>query len=438
MDLKAKLGLHLKKKTERSTKNQLHDQPSIDCCHLSSLLPGRVTQTEFGEYFLVEYRYPLAHLHGKIHLGAIEHTDLAALTGVLKSPDLPSPERLGNFVFVDTETTGLAGGTGTYAFLVGIGYFQDAQFVLRQYLMEDYHQELAMLQALSADLAQFSHLVTFNGKSFDWPLLMSRFIFHRMRDICEPVQVDLLHPARRYYKRRLTSCSLGSLEGEVLGFYRENDISGAEVPSLFFRYLEERDGQVLLPVLQHNHWDILSLVSLITHLLETYLKPLEVLEAAEDLFSAGKIYEDLGAHDQAIQCYCHSLNKQRSPVLANEILTKLSFLYKRLGKLEEACDIWRGLAEKKRRHLPFIELAKYYEHTTKEFIKALEMTRQAKGLLLEQRRRYTSRKFQELLGAIGHREARLLKKLGVQERQTQDHQLNNRLFSNSLDKNLIR
>lgn len=407
MDLKAKLGLHSIKKTKKITP----DQRPMDRCHLSSLLPGRLTQTDFGEFFLVEYRYPLAHLHGSSQLGAIERTDLSALQGVLKNPKLPSPERLGNFVFIDTETTGLAGGAGTYAFLVGIGYFIDNQFILRQYLMEDYHQELAMLQGLSKELSQFSHLVTFNGKSFDWPLLMSRFIFHRMRDISEPVHVDLLHPTRRYYKRRLVDCSLGSIEGKVLGFYRENDISGAEVPGLFFRYLEERDGQVLLPVFQHNHWDILSLVSLITHLLETYLNPLTALEAAEDLFSAGRIYEDLGAHEEAIQCYCQSLKQQRSQVLRTEILTKLSFLYKRLGKLEEACDIWRGLAGENKRHLPLIELAKYYEHTAKDYLTALEMTKKAKTILSEQRRRYSSLKFKELLGAIDHRENRLLKKL---------------------------
>ncbi len=425
MDLKAKLGLYLKKQNhqiDEKSQTELNDliyEPLNHAYHLSRYLPGKVVESEYGEYFLAEYRYPLQHFHGQIHLGALQEGNLDALTGLLKNPDLVCPDGLENLVFLDTETTGLAGGSGTYAFLVGVGFFEDGEFVLHQYLMEDYHQELAMLQGLYETLQRFTHLVTFNGKSFDWPLMISRFTFNRMREIIQPVHIDLLHPARRYYKKRLESCSLGSLEGEILGFLRENDISGAEVPALFFSYLQEKDGRLLLPVMQHNHWDILSLVTLMSHLLQAYLNPEEILEEAEDLFSAGKIYEDLTQYDQAIRCYCQSLEQNLPTGLNHEILTRLSFLYKRLGMMEDACNIWRRFiaSESNLKHFPYIEMAKYFEHKVKDYHQALEMTRQARELLLTQRRFYRNLKFTELLAEVDHRETRLLKKLGVLDHQ---------------------
>ncbi|AZR73359.1 hypothetical protein BBF96_08165 [Anoxybacter fermentans] len=416
MDLKAKLRLHHKKENEgkKKARNEPVYEPFHKKHHLTRLLPGKMIQSEFGEYFLVEYRYPLNHFHGRTYLGALLREDLSALCGILKDQELVCPKNIESLVFVDTETTGLAGGTGTFAFLVGMGYFKEDEFILRQYMMEDYHQEFAMLDALYSKLQEFSHLVTFNGKSFDWPLLEGRFIYHRMKGNFSHVHVDLLHPARRYYKNRLMSCNLGSLEEAVLGFYRTNDIPGALVPELFFRYLEEKDGRILIPVFQHNHWDILSLVTLMTNLIQAYLRPYEVLDEPEDLFSAGKVYEDLGQYNQAVKCYSICLNQEISAHLKQEILKRLSFLYKRLGRMEEACSIWQSFINSKNnlRLFPYIELAKYYEHYSKDYRLALKMARDARQVLLKQRRLYTRNRFKELMDELEHREKRLLRKMG--------------------------
>lgn len=437
MDLRTKLGLHLNKKIKETEEaiqkkeplKQDHQDRMIQGTpttieewlyepihaeyHLTKLLPAQMIESELGEYLLAEYRYSLNHWHGKLPLGSLAVEELSALCGILKNSDLICPNGIEHLVFVDTETTGLAGGAGTFAFLVGVGYFENEEFVLQQYLMEDYHQELAMLDALLLKMQGFSHLVTFNGKTFDWPLLKDRFTYHRMRSNYDPVHIDLLHPARRYYKERLENCRLGSLEDRILGFTRTDDISGAEVPALFFNYLDEKDGRILMPVLQHNHWDILSLVTLLTHLIQAFLRPAQVLIEPEDLFSAGKIYEDVGQPDLAIDCYAICLEQQLTGSFSQEVLKRLSFIYKRLGRMDEACTIWRQFVERDGniRLFPHIELAKHLEHQCKDFQQALQMTQSARELILEKYQLFSRAKFKELLEELEHREQRLVRKL---------------------------
>lgn len=437
MDLKAKLALHQKKKTTdlpprtmavaqpERTRPEVHDEVSgLTKNSLLRLLPARRIMSDHGEYLCVEYRYPFSHSHGRFHLGALQQENLQALCGVLKDQAFLCPTDPGSLLFMDTETTGLHGGAGTYAFMVGLGYFTEAEFVLCQYMMEDYHQEFAMLDAVYRMMQQHTHLVTFNGKTFDWPLLESRFIYHRMRSGLRPIHVDLVHPARRYYKQRLENCRLGSLEEVVLGFARTGDISGAEVPSLFFRYVEEKDGQIIAPVFQHNHWDLLTLVTLLTHLVQAYCAPEEVLEKPEDLFSAGKVHEALGEYEQAISCHSRALQRKSSPHLRQEILARLSYLYKRLGRFEDACSIWQDFIQSSSnmRLFPYLELAKYFEHQCKDDQRALEITMAARELLLQQRRHYTQVRFNEWLAELDHRRERLEKRwLKQQEKFVQLH-----------------
>ncbi len=421
MDLKGKLSLHLNSKSKKTEdkkieqqENELIYEPIHQEHQLSDLLPGKVIQSDFGEFLLVEYRYPLHYFHGRIHLGGLSKEDMSVLGGVLKNQDLILPENLQNFIFMDTETTGLAGGAGTFAFLIGIGYFEEDEFVLQQYMMEDYHQELAMLDALYRKMQNFSHLVTFNGKSYDWPLLEGRLVYNRMKEDFCPIHVDLLHPARRYYKSRLESCNLGSLEREILDFIRANDISGSEVPALFFRFLDDKDGRILLPVFQHNHWDILSLVTLLTHLIQVFQSPKEVLDRPEDLFSAGKIYEDLGQVEQALLCYSHTLKQDIHCHFRQDVLKRLSFFYKRIGNINEAITIWQELiqSESNLHVFPYIELAKYFEHQCKDYHLALQMTDEALELVRKQRRLYSRARVKELESQLDHRKQRLVRKIG--------------------------
>ncbi len=419
MDLRAKLGLHFKKSDKPKVKKQ--DQQINELIYesinqeyqLSRLLPGKMVESDLGEFLLVEYRYPIDYFHGRINLGGLVSEEMSALCGVLKKPNMVCPKDLQNLIFLDTETTGLAGGAGTFAFLIGVGYFEEDEFVLRQYMMEDYHQELAMLDALLSELFKYSHLVTYNGKSYDWPLLEGRFIYHRIKEDFSPIHIDLLHPSRRFYKRRLERCNLGSIETEILDFKRTNDISGSEVPALFFRYLDQKDGRILLPVFQHNHWDILSLVTLIIHLIQAYLNPEDELHCPEDIFSAGKIYEDLGQVDLALKCYTQTLQQENASYFKQEVMKRLSFFYKRLGKMEEALLIWKELMESETnlQLYPYLELAKYFEHQCKDYQNALQMTEGAMGLVVKNRKLYSKIKLIELQNQLKHREQRLLKKI---------------------------
>ena len=170
---------------------------------------------------------------------------------------------IGRCLFLDTETTGLSGGAGTIAFQIGIGYFTPSGFVVEQFLMRDYAQEAPMLQALSTLMKRFSVLCTFNGRTFDVPLLKSRFLMNRMKDDCFPaVHADVLYPARRIWKLRLKRCTLGHLEEQLLHVQREDDLPGALVPQTFFQYLKDGDFSPLERILEHNKQDIVSLAQL--------------------------------------------------------------------------------------------------------------------------------------------------------------------------------
>ena len=172
-------------------------------------------------------------------------TDLRHLTpAVMESAfgfPFPSDLRPEDILFLDTETTGLAGGAGTVAFLVGMGYFTGRDFAVEQVLMRDYGQESELLRTVSAVAGRFSVLCTFNGRTFDAPLLASRFVMNRLPSRLPSAHADVLYPARRLWKLRLKRCNLANLEEQLLHVKREDDLPGAEVPQTYFRYLRDGD-----------------------------------------------------------------------------------------------------------------------------------------------------------------------------------------------------
>ena len=219
-------------------------------------------ENERGEFFLVETAVHLEVRHGDVPLSrfhAIEPRTVGVLTA---EPELDGFD-LRRAVFLDTETTGLAGGAGTAAFLIGVGLVDGERFRVRQYFMRDYHEEAALLHALAEELRRFDRLVTFNGKMFDVPLLDARFRLNRGRfPLAEAPHLDLLHPARRLWKARLESCRLQSLEAELMGLRRTGDIPGEEIPQVYFDWVRRRDARMLARVFEHNRQDIVSLAAL--------------------------------------------------------------------------------------------------------------------------------------------------------------------------------
>ena len=191
---------------------------------IDAYVDGRAEQNAYGEYFAARQALPFGRPYGKLRIGDLSTAELNPLNLFLGSATLPDLSRL---MFLDTETTGLAGGTGTCAFLIGLGAVEGSQFVVRQLFLRDYPEEKAMLSALADALKTHEGLVTFNGKTFDIPLLETRYALARMKSPFTRLHhLDLLHPARRLWKLRLENCRLGHLESEVLGVHREGDVEG--------------------------------------------------------------------------------------------------------------------------------------------------------------------------------------------------------------------
>ncbi len=306
--------------------------------------------------------------------------------------------------FVDTETTGLAGGSGTVAFLIGIGYVRGDRFVVEQYFMEDYDVEHDMLERIHHQLAGFDYLVSFNGKTFDVPLLASRAVLNRIRAPLDDMeQVDLLHAARRIYRRRLKKCDLQNLEREVLGRQREGDIPGALVPMMFFDYLKTGDFAPMRLVLEHNRVDIVSLLTLLCHLCHAVADPAG-LNYTEDQHSCARLQQSMGLLAQAEHSYQLAARGSDAP------LRDLSLLYKRQGRHEEAAQLWETMRSTGSFGLfPCEELAKHHEHRTGR----LDMALQAVDQCLDLAAGLGLRPDDGQISALMRRRARLARKMDI-------------------------
>ena len=287
--------------------------------------------------------------------------------------DIQMDWRLDRTLFIDTETTGLRG-AGTVAFLIGLGWIENGNFVVRQLVMRDYPEEMDMLLTLQDILPGFSCLVSFNGKSFDIPLLRDRFLLSRLPDPWRGfAHVDLLHIARRLWKARLGCCRLEALEETILGHSRENDIPGSQIPERFFRYLKSGDFSLLDGVIRHNRQDILSLAKLLSKLAAVYQAP-EQQQSFLDVLSAGRALEKRGLGEAARRCFqvasLSSFSRQARLFLAGSYRRKKDYP-PAAGVYFELID--RGEAEV----LDYVALAILLEHHLHDFASALRVTEKA-------------------------------------------------------------
>ncbi len=272
-------------------------------------------------------------------------------------------------LFIDTETTGLMGGAGTLAILVGVGKMEAGRLRVSQYYLSDYDQEEDMLKQLEQELLASDVLVTYNGKSFDVPLLRSRFVMARRNP--KPLDlphIDLLHGARRVYKKRLYSCTLTDIECQVLGIEREHDLPGKLVPEYWFRYVKTGDPEPMREILAHNEQDIVSLALLLDKLCRAYQDP-SALRHRQDVLSVGRAMERMGEQGRAA-CYYEAAG-------SGEALMALGVLNKRLRRYGEAADALERAARENGSVDAMIELAKLEEHRTKDFVRALFWTDRA-------------------------------------------------------------
>ena len=335
---------------------------------------------------------------------------------LMEASELPPAVDPTRILYLDTETTGLSGGAGTLVFQIGLGRLTPEGFRIDQRMIRDYPEERALLEATAEALADCDVICTFNGRTFDLPLLRSRMILQRLpvADLDKP-HIDLLHIARRVFKLRLQQCNLGRLEEKLLGIRREDDLPGSEVPERFFTYLRTGRFELLEDVLRHNEQDIASLCVLLNHMASLYHQP-EQLTFGEDLLSMGNGLERYQHPEEAR--YCWSLVPQ-GPAHAQSRL-QLAASYRRSGDREAAVKIWQDLARHHEGGIePWVELAKYYEHTARDLPRALSCTRHALAQLAEPSL-FPRETVQFERNALQYRYARLQRKLSGSREEQQE------------------
>ena len=351
--------------------------------NIEEILSGKFIKTPFGQSFVRENFFPNDYMCGDTLLSQIFKSSTHKLSHLVGDKRISEID-IRKTVFLDTETTGLSGGAGTFIFLIGLGYFTENQFCVRQYFMRDYDEEQALLSALNELLLKFESVITYNGKSFDLPLMETRFIMSGMEmNLKNPAHLDLLYPVRRLWKRRLENCSLSTVEREILGVYRENDVPGYLVPEIYFRYLRTGDARDIKGVFEHNLQDILSLVVLTAKINDFFKEPLNKNFYPLDIFSLGKIYDKRKEYIKSSFYYNEALKCNLPEEEFLETLKLISFVYKRQEKWEEAEKAWKETINKSREFIyyPYEELAKYYEHHLKDYKKAEEVVDEALGMV---------------------------------------------------------
>lgn len=314
-----------------------------------------------------------------------------------------------DIIFLDTETTGLSGGTGTHVFIVGIGRFNGDALHVRQYFMRHPGDERAMLSALASDLGDIGALVTYNGRSFDVPLLETRYRMHGQMFASIEQHIDLLSPARAIWKHRLPSCSLGTIERMVLGVEREMDAPGWMIPQLYFDYLRSRRIDTLEPVFEHNRIDIVTLARL-TGLVQTY--EAGIASPPNDIDRMGVALHRLRRHgdDEALRAIGQLWRMPSVPAdLRLRALKELSAALKRRRLYREAADEWLAAQRDPSRGIRLFaaeELSKYLEHRERDHARALAVARMgADGAALA--------RDADAVAAFERRLRRLERKIGV-------------------------
>ena len=339
--------------------------PRLD---IEELVQGLRVANGRGEFFLMESAVHLESSHGAIPLSrfrSLAPDSVAVLSG---EPGL-NGFRLHEAVFLDTETTGLAGGTGTAAFLVGLGWVDGERFHVRQFFMRDYHEEAALLHGLAAELSRFRSMVTFNGRLFDVPLLESRYRLCREPFPLDATQhLDLLQPARRLWKARIESCRLQTLERELLGFERQGDVPGAAIPSLYFDYVRQRDARALARVFEHNRLDIVSLAALAVYACQWVEQA--GAEDPRDVLSLARVLERARLLERSDAQYRRALAGTAD--VRVPALLWLAARAKRSGDHAAALALWEEAAGAGDAHA-LRELAMHHEHRGRAYAAALEI-----------------------------------------------------------------
>lgn len=395
----------------------------------ADVLGGAVDTRRDGLCIVVDRRYDADMRHGRHRIGDIvamlrgAEDGLSALRrawpssrGTLSATtaDAGAPS-LEGLCAIDLETTGLAGGAGTQAFLVGCARIDGDAIVVRQFLAPGFEFERAQLQALTDWMRDTSHLVTFNGRTFDLPLLEMRFSFNRLTWPWHHLpHLDALHPARRFWRERSTiagpdpdesSCSLGVLEKRLIGLHRVGDVPGFEIPARFFQFARDGRAEPLEAVLEHNRLDLVSTLLVAARASMLVVRGPAAAERGHECLGLGRVYERLGEIVGAETCFARAAAQAAGigdPGLRAEALRRLAYSQRRGGRVDGAAATWeallqtRGIPAHLRREAREA-LAIHHEHRAKDFGAARTLVLDALAEPLAERHRSSAQRRLERL-----------------------------------------
>jgi hypothetical protein len=344
-------------------------------------LHGQEITTAHGVHYETEKLYERHRRHGSVGI-----VDLESLSQDLLDPISSGQIRgvpPGKWCFLDTETTGLAGGSGTYAFLIGVGRITPQGFRVRQFFMRDFGEEASQLSALTQHLKQFEVLITYNGRTYDQPLLETRFRMVRQRPPFSSLEhLDLLHGTRRLWNLRFDSCRLVDLENQILGVERQGDLPGELIPYVYFEYVRTQEIFRLMPVFHHNAIDILTLACLTAIVPKAFHAGHADFSHGAEMVGLARWWRQAAQPENALALFRQAIQKNLSDDLLFRTLWDIAALEKKLGREHAALPVLTDLAASKNpwRAAALVELAKYYERRERNYALALEMTRSALDL----------------------------------------------------------
>jgi uncharacterized protein len=340
---------------------------------LAEILGAMPNRNRFGEHLALRRWFSEA-------IGCEPPERIDADTIALLAPDAPrdaaDPTQ---WLFLDTETTGLAGGTGTYPFLVGIAWWDAGGLEIEQFFMRDHSEEHSLLVALAQRMAEKRVLVTFNGKTFDWPLLETRFRMTRaIRAPTPRAHLDFLHPARNLWRLRLGSARLPELERHVLGWDRGADVISEFIPTIYFDFLRGGPAEPLIPIFYHNQMDLRGLAGVAARVV-SLLGNLESRGTdGLELFGVSRICERRGRWARARELYSQSLALELPDAAGRLAKKALARLAKRDGEFALACEVWNTMLDGSREGIEAYEaLAIHYERRARQPHNAAMLVRKA-------------------------------------------------------------
>jgi len=385
---------------------ELPDRAPAGAQRLATLLGATICRNDHGEHL------SLHSCHGEY---APRTPDAAALHLLLPDapPEVADPKQ---WLFLDTETTGLSGGTGTYPFLVGIAWWEGEELKIEQLFMREYCEECSLLSALAERVAERPVLVTFNGKSFDWPLLETRY--RMTRTIPPPTlraHLDFLHPARNLWRLKLGSVKLSLLERHVLDWDRGDDLLSGQIPRLYLDFVRSGYADPLVPVFLHNQMDLRGLAGLANRILSILGDEKPAILDGLERYGLSRICERRGEAVRARRSYEDSIGSVLPMETDRAARAALARLAKRDGDLERARELWKGILGNSREgYEAYEQLAIYYEHDACNLQQALAIT----GNALAQLRRahqagmIAAEQYRRAKLQFEHRRLRLERKTG--------------------------